>query len=286
MTVVISFPAGGEYVAGYTPADMPTGAFANDFSWTANASQKAWVGVNTAPIPQAGGGRITFTVTGVTNNTNVPTTLEVFLTGDTVPANDNVTTSLTVPVKLSSFDVKYSDCDAVNLEWVTETETNNKGFEIERSTDGRTFDKLHFIPAAERADDGSYHYSFQDESINGDKANMEYYYRLVQIDLNGRSRIIGSLLSVNLDCQDELSATIYPIPAYNILTYKLSNNYLGQDIEIRIYSNSGQLVYKGNVEHVSLLENEIDVSKLQVGLYQIRFISDTGAKEYKFMKMK
>ncbi len=287
LEVLISFPQGAN--PSYEPVGTtpPSGPFAGSFNWSFNAGQRTWYGVNPSAFPaSAYGGDILFEVVGNHLGPELVTITTVTLAGDTNNLDDNATPSLVVPVKLSSFDVKSSDCNAVNLEWVTETESSNKGFEIERSTDGRNFDKLGFIPATERGTDGSYHYAFEDASIKQDEGQSEYFYRLVQIDLDGRSKVIGSVLSVNLDCREEFAATIYPIPAYSTLTYTLTNNYLGHDLDIEIYSNTGQLVYNGHIEKVLLLEADIDVSKLAVGMYQIRFSAETGVKQYKFMKMK
>lgn len=287
LEVIVSFPASGSYVGNY--GSQPTGTMAGFFSWTPNLGMKTWYGINNMLIPSAingGGGTVVIDVTGVILNTQDPTALGVSLVGDINSADDNATPSLLVPVKLSSFNMRSSDCDQIALEWITETETNNKGFEVERSTDDRTFEKIGFVPAGVKGVNGSFHYSFVDSSVKEEKTNTEYFYRLVQVDLNGRERVIGSVLYANLDCREEFEATIYPIPAYSSLTYKLTNNYLGQNIDIMIYSNDGTLVHKSQVERVSLLESQIDVSKLAEGMYQIVFVTENNSKEYKFIKMK
>ena len=49
-----------------------------------------------------------------------------------------------LPVELTSFDAT-ADQDRVVLAWNTATETNNAGFEIERSRDGQVFKKIGFV---------------------------------------------------------------------------------------------------------------------------------------------
>jgi C1A family cysteine protease len=85
-----------------------------------------------------------------------------------------------VPVELTSFSGQAEN-GKVRLSWVTATETNNYGFEIERKIAGSEFSSIAFVEgagstAAPRA------YSFVDESV---QALQRYNYRLKQIDLDG-----------------------------------------------------------------------------------------------------
>lgn len=62
-----------------------------------------------------------------------------------------------LPIEILSFNVKNESSKNI-LIWETVTEFNNKSFEIERSTDGKTFTKLAQVQAANKP----YRYQFVD----------------------------------------------------------------------------------------------------------------------------
>ena len=83
-----------------------------------------------------------------------------------------------VPVELISFTHRIVN-GKVTLIWVTATELNNMGFEIQRSLDNNIFVTIGFVGGKGNSTTNQY-YSFTDESIQG-----KIYYRLKQVDFNG-----------------------------------------------------------------------------------------------------
>ena len=83
-----------------------------------------------------------------------------------------------VPVELISFNHRIVN-GKVTLIWVTATELNNMGFEIQRSLDNNIFVTIGFVGGKGNSTTNQY-YSFTDESIPG-----KIYYRLKQVDFNG-----------------------------------------------------------------------------------------------------
>jgi hypothetical protein len=84
-----------------------------------------------------------------------------------------------LPVELSSFNANIID-GKIELSWITNSETNNSGFEIYRSQDAIQFDKIGFI-SGRGTDTDINSYSFLDAPIS----NGKYYYKLRQIDFDG-----------------------------------------------------------------------------------------------------
>lgn len=84
-----------------------------------------------------------------------------------------------IPVELTSFSASQYE-NKVELNWVTASEKNNLGFEIERSSDGKQFIKIGFVSGNGTTLQLS-SYSFIDENL---QSNI-YYYRLKQIDFDG-----------------------------------------------------------------------------------------------------
>lgn len=85
----------------------------------------------------------------------------------------------TLPVKLAGFS-GFAGLTGNNLSWVAEQETDNTGFEIERSTDGVHFIKIGFVSSKGNSSSRQ-EYSYADEVAVSGTA----YYRLKQLDVNG-----------------------------------------------------------------------------------------------------
>ena len=73
----------------------------------------------------------------------------------------------------------------VLLTWSTATETNNSGFEVQRSA-GNTWEKIKFIHGAGNSTQRN-SYSYRDKQLNPDL----YQYRLKQIDYDGTYHYSG-----------------------------------------------------------------------------------------------
>ena len=101
-----------------------------------------------------------------------------------------------VPVELTSFIAESSD-DEVNLSWITSTETNNRGFEIERSsltvTPSRGWEKIGFVRGFGTITEPKA-YSFTDSKLEAGR----YHYRLKQIDFDGSFKYSSEVEAVIL----------------------------------------------------------------------------------------
>jgi len=86
-----------------------------------------------------------------------------------------------LPVKLVSFTAEYVSNTAL-LKWTTAVEINNDRFELEKSQNGSDFSMLVKINGAGNSN-SSKNYEFIDKDIASDTI----YYRLKQIDFDGKS---------------------------------------------------------------------------------------------------
>jgi hypothetical protein len=84
-----------------------------------------------------------------------------------------------VPVELVSF-ASTVDGNNIELRWVTGTETNNAGFEIQRKAEGGSFEKIGFVEGRGTTTEMNI-YTFNDQVDRAGK----YSYRLKQIDYDG-----------------------------------------------------------------------------------------------------
>lgn len=93
-----------------------------------------------------------------------------------------------VPVELVSFDAALIG-KSVRLSWQTASESNNFGFDIERSPDKKQFQKIGFVTGRGTCNVPA-KYQFLDETVA--PGNL-YYYRLKQIDLDGAFDYSGTI---------------------------------------------------------------------------------------------
>jgi Secretion system C-terminal sorting domain len=113
-------------------------------------------------------------------------------------------TSGAVPVELISFSASAA-ANVVTLNWQTATETNNRGFEIERSTTNTTWSAIGFREGKGTTTEPQ-QYSYTDKLSGTNTSKL--YYRLKQIDFNG-SFEYSNIAEVN----------------FSPLSFSLSQNY-------------------------------------------------------------
>ncbi|NIT60107.1 MAG: T9SS type A sorting domain-containing protein [Aliifodinibius sp.] len=167
----------------------------------------------------------------------VATAVDVF--GNESGFSNMVDTTLNaaVPVELSSFSVHLNDNDAI-LEWSTETETNNFGFEVQRSQDGEIFTKVGFVKG-----NGTTvvpkHYEFIDRYLT----IGTYYYRLKQIDFNGDYKFSNTIKITGGIPREFRLEQNFPNP-FNPLTTISYSLPKGSHVELTIYNINGEVIYK------------------------------------------
>ncbi len=115
-------------------------------------------------------------------------------------------TSVVVPVELSSF-AAIANGSSVELNWATASEKNNKGFEIQKSSDGSNYMVIGFVNGNGTSTEQN-SYSYVD---NNNNAGM-YYYRLKQLDYDGTFEF-SSAVSVEVTAPVEFALNQnYPNP--------------------------------------------------------------------------
>ena len=94
-----------------------------------------------------------------------------------------------VPVEFVSFSSSVKG-SSVNLSWTTATETNNRGFEVERSTDKAEWSEIGFVGGRGTTTTPQV-YSYTDNLPGA--SLVTYYYRLKQVDFNGAYKYSGTV---------------------------------------------------------------------------------------------
>ena len=136
--------------------------------------------------------------------------IDVSLTGLSNSSNDvEVGACSSLPVELVRFDADAKQ-EEVTLNWETATESNNAGFEIQRSTDGKSFTGVGWAIGYGNTNTPRT-YSFIDRTLPVGKT---FYYRLRQVDYDGQFEY-SKIISVSIDSKDNLVGEPFPNPAKN-----------------------------------------------------------------------
>ncbi len=143
------------------------------------------------------------------------------------------------PVELSSF---AAEClkGTVRLEWRTQSETENLGFHVFRSTnakDGYQQITTNMITGAGTS--SSIHdYLFEDRNIT---ANQTYYYKLADVDFRGRMQLHGPIMITASAPSEYTLAQNYPNPFNPETTISFSLKETGY-VNLTIYNMNGQII--------------------------------------------
>jgi hypothetical protein len=169
-----------------------------------------------------------------------------------------------IPVELISFDYSIQG-QIVLLSWITATEINNKGFEVERKTN-TDWENLGFVEGNGTTTETK-HYSYSDNVSSIANVNT-FYYRLKQIDFDG-SFEYSDIVEVQIDQPNEYSLEQnYPNP-FNPVTNIEFILAMSGFVNLRVYDLLGN-------EVAILVEKELtagkhklkfDASKLASGIY-------------------
>ncbi|MDP3986579.1 MAG: YCF48-related protein [Candidatus Veblenbacteria bacterium] len=158
-----------------------------------------------------------------------------------------------VPVELTTFSAVAIE-GKVYLSWITATELNNSGFEIERQAVGQAYTTVAFVPGHGTTPVPHY-YSFVDNSA----LSGIYLYRLKQVDFDGTYEYSDSFaVTVGAPLEFSLSQN-YPNPfnPVTVISYQIPNT---THVRLVVYDLVGQ--------EVAILVNE----ELPPGSYTAEFI--------------
>lgn len=142
----------------------------------------------------------------------------------------------TTPVELINYYAKKSNNQA-SIYWTTLTEKNNSHFTIERSSNGKHFNKLGKVTGLLNSTNVQ-QYEFSDKNpFTGTN-----YYRLIQYDLNGDSTDYG-IKTVKFTLNEAENTSIYPNPSQGKFTISFKDSNYSEQINIVIQDITGKDIY-------------------------------------------
>lgn len=116
-------------------------------------------------------------------------------------------TPIVFPIELTSFEYRLNAND-LQLTWHTASETDNAGFEIERSENGLKFNTVGWVDGKGTTLEPQTYY-YDDKNLREGKT---YYYRLRQVDYDGQFEF-SPMVTVTVGGKGSFVSEFYPSPA-------------------------------------------------------------------------
>lgn len=204
-----------------------------------------------------------------------PTNLDIIAKINVVDNNgDNICDLL--PIELISFDAIIQNKN-VFLTWKTATELNNDFYIIERSTDALIFTTI--SPKIKGAGTTTIPQIYNYIDVNPfDNFNNQYYYRLKQIDFDGKFTF-SDLKFVKYE-NTISTLQVFPNPTTGVI-HIINNISYSSDGKIEILDISGNVLLQKNVAfNVGLNNLFLDISSLSNGIYYLK-ITDKNIQQVK-----
>ena len=210
---------------------------------------------------------ITTPTTGLSFQTNFQLNIILTQTGSFNFDNFGTTASPAagaLPVRFTSFEAK-SVTGGVNLIWNVDVEEKVIGYDVERSSDGRNFAKIAFVPAA-----GQNTYSYVDTR----PAQSATYYRVKAVDVDTKYKYT-TIVSMR-GGKSSVVLRGFPMPAVRDITIQHATAASGSRISLN--SEDGRTIQIIN-PNIGTQQTVVDLSSVKPGLYFVRFNNGNGVVE-------
>ncbi len=176
-------------------------------------------------------------------------------------------TCASLPVELADFRAETDGINTVLLQWRTETETDNSGFEVQQyAFNTQSWNTLGFVHGAGTTNDPQYYHFRVEDVVPGLQ-----YFRLKQIDVDGTFAFSPQLEVSSAFFDDYHVEPAYPNPFDNQTNFSLTLAK-AQNIDIRVFDIRGrqvQSLHTGVLEQGTAYRFQVDGTKLASGMYVV-----------------
>lgn len=173
------------------------------------------------------------------------------------------TTSGTWPVELTNFTAMMKG-NNITLNWKTATEVNNYGFEVQKSSDNSSWNKIGFVNGAGNSNSPK-EYTYTDKLSN---INGKFYYRLKQIDNDGTISFSKVVEVLNSKPSTLNLSQNYPNPfnPSTVIKYQIP---VDARVSIKVYNVLGNVVatLQNGFQTAGEYSVSVDGSNLASGVY-------------------
>jgi len=195
-------------------------------------------------------------------------------------ANFTITFSPPLPVGLLDFNA-IAKTNHVDLSWRTTFEQNNNEFEIQRSNgNASSFSRIGAVSSL-GAGFVDRNYNYSDNNIT---KNTRYYYRLKQVDLDGKTTY-SPVRSVILKDSRLANISINPNPVSdNNLMFTMNENRFTL-LQAQVIDHAGRVIMQTSYKNVlpgSVLQ--MPLKAIAAGVYSLRLLADGDIETIRFVK--
>jgi hypothetical protein len=180
-----------------------------------------------------------------------------------------------LPVTLTSFTTECDNGIPI-LKWTTESEQNSDYFQIERSRDGFDWIEVSKVQAMGNSNTTK-NYQFYDMT----SGYFEGYYRLKQVDFDGKFEYFGPVSSFCSDYKDEFISEVFPNPTSGEIFVGIRNN-IQENVNMVLTDFSGRVLKDMNFEVSNgYTLRTIDLLGYSSGSYLITIITNNNKYVHK-----
>lgn len=186
--------------------------------------------------------------------------------------------SSSLPIQYKSITVTRNTGNNI-IKWATASESNNKGFEVQRSVNGGKYISVAFVAGAGNSNVAK-NYAYSD--IDNNTGNV--CYRLKQMDMNGVSEL-SKVVCVNVEVpktNNEMVTSPNPFNGSLFVKYHSINEGI---ITIQLIDMLGK-THQQVIETVSKGDNQVTLNTdaLPVGIYFIRIVNGSNVTTQRIVK--
>ena len=172
-----------------------------------------------------------------------------------------------LPVSLTKFEGETIK-NVHYLNWETKTENDNRGFDLERSADSRNFSSIGFVNT--KAINGNSNSSLAYNFIDAKPLAGISYYRLKQVDNNGRYTYSKVLMLQTLVGEDLQFSMVYPNPVNSQLNMAVMAPKANR-INLQIVDVAGRVISTQTFQVTRGSNNlQVNVAGLSRGQYFVK----------------
>jgi hypothetical protein len=183
-----------------------------------------------------------------------------------------------LPVELVYFTATVRNNQA-HLEWLTASEQDNDRFEIERSLDAKSFEKIGTVKGKGTTSLET-KYKFTDRTpVQG-----TVYYRLKQVDFDGEFAYSNVIAVTAKGLANELATQVYPNPFQDRVKVMLTSPN-AQQAQMVLYDMNGKRVLSKTLDlDAGINEMELQLQQLGTGMYILKISGDGMDSTTKIIK--
>ena len=170
-----------------------------------------------------------------------------------------------LPVTLVSFTATAINNKYVELNWITASEINNAGFQVERSIDGTNYEILGWLDGHGNSTQTNAYQTIDMTALPG----VVYYYRLKQVDVDGRFAYSNIASAELLGPTGFTLENLFPNPASNQVSMGVISN-VNTTAKVTMTDMLGRTVLVEDWQlSIGYNTNQFDLGRVTEGAYLV-----------------